>query len=55
MTKKSDVHKCGKCGCIVAVLQGGEGNLDCCGQQMKEVTPDEARRLTHQMVRPGVP
>ena len=53
MTKKSDVHKCGKCGCIVAVLQGGEGNLDCCGQQMKEVTPDEARRLTHQMARPG--
>ena len=55
MTNKSAVHKCKKCGCIVTVLKGGEGSLDCCGDRMLEVTPDEAKRLTHGMVRPGAP
>jgi superoxide reductase len=55
MTKKSDVHKCSQCGCIIAVLEGGEGQLQCCGQQMLEVTPDEAKRLTYAMSRPGSP
>ncbi len=55
MSKKSDVHKCEKCGCIVAVLTGGEGDLVCCDRQMNKVTPDEAKKLTHGMGRPGTP
>ena len=55
MSKKSEVYKCGKCESIVTVLQGGEGQLDCCGQHMNEVTPDEAKRLMHEMTRPGGP
>jgi desulfoferrodoxin-like iron-binding protein len=55
MTHKSAVHKCKKCGCIVSVLKGGDGNLDCCGEPMLVVTPDEAKKLTHGMGRPGAP
>ena len=55
MTKKSQVHKCKKCGCIVAVVTGGEGDLFCCGQMMEEVTPSEAKKLMHGLTRPGAP
>ena len=55
MTRKSDVYKCDECGCIVAVLKDGQGDLNCCEQKMMEVTPDDAKRLTHAMARPGAP
>jgi desulfoferrodoxin-like iron-binding protein len=55
MTRKSDVYKCGECGCIVAVLKDGEGDLNCCEHKMLEVTPNEARKLTRDMARPGAP
>lgn len=55
MTAKSDVYKCEKCGCIVAVITGGEGDLTCCGQSMGKVTPDDAKKLIHGMSRPGSP
>lgn len=55
MTKKSDVHKCEKCGCIVAIITGGEGNLSCCGRMMEKVTPSDAKKLIHDMSRPGSP
>jgi desulfoferrodoxin-like iron-binding protein len=55
MTRKSDVYKCDECGCIVTVLKDGEGDLNCCEHKMLEVTPDEARKLTHAMARPGAP
>lgn len=45
-TKKSNVYKCEKCGNIVEVLQGGEGNLFCCGEEMTffaENTKDAAK------------
>lgn len=55
MTTQSDVHKCSNCGCIVAVITGGEGKLSCCGRLMQEVTPDKAKKLIHGMSRPGAP
>lgn len=55
MIKKADVHKCQDCGCIVTVLKGGEGKLDCCGKKMLVVTPKEAKKLSFGMVRPGAP
>ena len=55
MTRKSDVYKCNACGCIVAVLKDGEGDLNCCDNKMQEVTPDDAKKLTHAMARPGAP
>lgn len=55
MTRKSSVYKCDVCGCIVTVLKDGKGDLKCCEHKMQEVTPDEARKLTHAMARPGAP
>lgn len=35
MAEKLQVYKCEKCGNIVEVLHGGEGDLVCCGENMK--------------------
>lgn len=55
MTTKSQVYKCKSCGCIVAVITGGKGDLTCCDEKMNEVTPDKAKKLIHGMARPGTP
>ena len=55
MTRRADVHKCQECGCIVSVLKGGDGDLICCGKKMREVTPDEAKKLSFGLARPGAP
>ena len=33
----------------------GKGELVCCDQKMVEVTPDKAKKLIHEMARPGSP
>lgn len=46
MSKRSEVYKCDICGAIVQVLNGGAGELVCCGQPMKnlvENTVDAAK------------
>jgi superoxide reductase len=46
MAEKLQVYKCDACGNIVEVLQGGAGDLVCCGEPMKlmeEGTVDAAR------------
>ena len=55
MAKKREVYKCLNCKNIVAVLQGGEGKLSCCGNEMTNVTPEEAKRLIYDLQRPGSP
>ena len=55
MTTKSEVFKCRLCGAIVAVINGGKGELACCDQKMGEGTPDKAKKLIHGMSRPGTP
>ncbi|MGD0566220.1 MAG: desulfoferrodoxin FeS4 iron-binding domain-containing protein, partial [Candidatus Goldiibacteriota bacterium] len=35
MAKKLEVYKCAKCGNVVEVLVGGDGELVCCGEPMK--------------------
>ena len=55
MTEKRDVFKCDKCKTIVAILQGGDGELVCCGEKMIDVSPDEAKSLIFDMQRPGTP
>ncbi len=35
MTKVGQIYKCEKCGTIVEVLHGGDGELSCCNQPMK--------------------
>jgi len=46
MAEQFEVYKCDLCGNIVEVLQGGAGELICCGQPMvclKENTVDAAK------------
>ncbi len=35
MTIKLQIYKCGICGNLVQVLNAGDGNLVCCGQEME--------------------
>ena len=45
MANRLEVYKCDVCGNIVEVLEGGAGELVCCGQPMtllKENTTDAA-------------
>ena len=35
MTVKLQIYKCNICGNLVQVLQEGDGNLVCCGEEMK--------------------
>lgn len=46
MAKVLEIYKCEACGNIVEVLHGGDGDLVCCGQNMKlftENTVDAAK------------
>ena len=46
MAEKLEVYKCEACGNIIEVLNGGEGELVCCGEPMnliKENTVDAAK------------
>ena len=38
MAKLLEVYKCELCGNIVEVVHAGEGDLSCCGQEMKLMT-----------------
>jgi superoxide reductase len=38
MAKRLEVYKCDACGNIVEVLEGGAGELVCCGEPMKLMT-----------------
>ncbi len=38
MAKKLDVYKCMVCGILVEVLHGGDGEMVCCGQPMRNMT-----------------
>lgn len=55
MAKKGEVYKCESCELIVTVLKDGEAKLSCCDKEMSEVTPDDAKRLIHDIQRPGTP
>lgn len=38
LAKRNEVYKCEACGNIIEVLEGGEGELVCCGEPMKLMT-----------------
>ena len=46
MAKRLEIYKCKACGNIVEVVNGGDGELVCCGEPMKvmsENTVDAAK------------
>jgi superoxide reductase len=51
--KKGEVYKCETCGNVVAVLQGGDGDLVCCGENMKQLSESEAGAFWGGLPKPG--
>lgn len=43
LAKKGEVYKCSICGNVVEVLQGGKGQLVCCGKPMELLDEKGAR------------
>jgi superoxide reductase len=52
---KDEVYKCEACGTVVLVLEGGAGDLVCCGEDMTLLTSDEAKAYSERMAKPGSP
>jgi len=50
MAKRLEVYKCEECGNIVEVLQGGAGDLVCCGVEMKLLDEKTADSSTEKHV-----
>ena len=44
MAEKGEVYKCEICGNVVSVLQGGDGDLVCCGEEMVLLNAEEAQK-----------
>ncbi|MGD2187378.1 MAG: desulfoferrodoxin FeS4 iron-binding domain-containing protein [Desulfobacterales bacterium] len=43
MAKKGEAYRCEICGNVVAVVQGGDGDLVCCGENMQRVSESDAK------------
>lgn len=52
---KGEIYKCEACGNVVQVLEGGSGDLVCCGEDMHLLTSDEAKAFAQRMPKPGSP
>jgi desulfoferrodoxin-like iron-binding protein len=52
---KDEIYKCEACGNVVLVLEGGAGDLVCCGENMKLLNSDEAKAFSERMAKPGSP
>lgn len=50
MAKKLEVYKCEQCGNIVHVLEGGVGDLVCCGENMTRMDEQTADKTTEKHV-----
>ncbi len=50
MAKRLEVYKCDKCGNIVEVLNGGAGELVCCGEPMQLLEEQTADAATEKHV-----
>lgn len=46
MAQKGEVYKCDVCGNVVSVMQGGAGDLVCCGQNMRKLSEEEAKKFS---------
>ena len=43
VAEKGEVYRCNICGNVVEVLEGGAGELVCCGEPMELLSEKEAR------------
>jgi superoxide reductase len=52
---KEEIYKCEACGNVVLVLEGGDGDLVCCGENMTLLTSDVAKAFSERMGKPVSP
>jgi desulfoferrodoxin-like iron-binding protein len=45
MAQKGEVYKCDVCGNVVSVIIGGDGDLVCCGENMRQLSQEEVSKL----------
>jgi superoxide reductase len=45
MAQKGEVYKCDICGNVVSVVVGGDGDLVCCGENMRQLGQEEVSKL----------
>jgi desulfoferrodoxin-like iron-binding protein len=45
MAQKGEVYKCDVCGNVVSVVIGGDGDLVCCGENMRQLSQEEVSKL----------
>lgn len=55
MAKRDEIYKCDICGNIAYIVEGGDGDLVCCGEEMRLLQPDEAKAFASRMPKPGSP
>ncbi len=50
MAERHQIYKCAACGIIVEVLDGGSGQMTCCGEPMKHLVEQTADAATEKHV-----
>ncbi len=50
MAQRLEIYKCERCGNVVEVLQGGPGELVCCGEPMERMSEQTADSSTEKHV-----
>lgn len=55
MPNKDEIYKCEICGNVVYVIEGGDGDLVCCGEEMKLLQGKELDPYTPNIPKPGTP
>jgi superoxide reductase len=45
----NEIYRCEACGNVVFVLEGGVGDLVCCGENMRRLAPDEAKAFARRL------
>ena len=55
MPKKDDIYKCDVCGNVVLVLEGKDGDLVCCGENMRKLNEEEMKPYHPTLSKPGSP
>lgn len=53
---RGEIYKCEACGNVVHVLEGGAGDLVCCGEEMRLLSKDEVKQYSvKDLPKPGSP
>jgi desulfoferrodoxin-like iron-binding protein len=56
MAKKGEIYKCDICGNVAYLLDGGDGDLVCCGQEMRLLNEEERKSYSAtDLPKPGSP